>query len=120
MKDTTDIITRIEKLEQKFVNPLQTAAEDAATIEAIFSILRKKCGVQEKEIRESVNIYGSVLSSILDILYRKKIATPEEIRREIIAFHHVIGLRGLNSNLTYEQITEEREKFVKELENIEK
>ena len=55
---------------------------------------------------------------LLGILYERGLATPEDIDREVIAFHHIMRMVGPNPNMTREQIAVERDDFVKELESI--
>jgi len=116
VKDALDGLTsRVESLEQGGKNPLQTMAEDAATTEAILNILRKKCGITNEEIKSEMNTYGSVLSAILSILYKKELATPDDIHYEVIAFHYMIRLKGLEPNMSYDDAIRQKEKLIADM-----
>lgn len=121
IKEKIEKVTiEINELKQKYENPLQWSAIDSATIEGIISILMKKCNITEVEVGAAINKYGSVIQGILGIMYEKGIATPLDIQNEIIAFHHLVRIRGLNHALTMDQIIKERNEFVEELEKIQK
>ena len=60
IKNLTERLTAIESQRR---NPIPDVLENAATTEAIFSILRKRCGVTEDEMTRAANLYGSAISA---------------------------------------------------------
>ena len=100
---------------QRYPSPVMHLAEDIAMVEGIIDMLVCHRIVTVAEVHSYIDTYKQSWTALVHLMIDKKVITQKELNISILAFHHMIRVKGTKPDATYEELQRERIKFAEDL-----
>lgn len=106
------------RISQRYPSPVMHLAEDIAMVEGIIDMLVCRNIVTIAEVHSYIDTYKQSWTALVHLLIDKGVFTQRQMNISILAFHHMIRMKGTKPDATYEELQVERTKFAEDLEKL--